>query len=126
MPGWIEVFALVGALIALGAMVMTVANLLRLPIPDGGSGETIERRLSVAIPARNEAKNIEECIRSVLGGGVAGVRVLVYDDQSDDGTGGILERMARSDERITIIPTQPMPSGWCGKQHACWRLAQHA
>ncbi len=126
MPTWFEVFALAGALIALGAFAMTMANLRRLPRPDAADEVARLTAMSVAIPARNEAENIEACIESVLAGGMTDVRVLVYDDQSDDGTGAILQRLSSEDERIVVVPTQPMPAGWCGKQHACWCLARHA
>lgn len=125
---WYEVLALLGVLIASGALAMTLVNLKRLPRPsqNESTGETHSSRLRVAIPARDESANIEACIRSVLSGGLEDVRVLVYDDQSSDGTSEIVARLAGEDSRIEIVPTHPMPSGWCGKQHACWRLGQFA
>lgn len=126
MPLWFEAFAVLGAIIAIGALAMTAANLRRLPIPAPASPDQPHAALSVAIPARNEADNIEDCIRSILRGGITSLRVLVYDDQSDDGTAEILARLASTDPRLEIVPTHPMPGGWCGKQHACWRLARHA
>lgn len=122
----LELIGVIGAAIALGAFVMTVCNLKRLPIPARVDGARAAGRLCVGIPARNEAANIEACVRSVLGGGVEGVRVLVYDDQSDDRTPEILSRLASEDHRVEVVPTEPMPTGWCGKQHACWRIARHA
>ncbi len=32
----------------------------------------------------------------------------------------------RRDPRVRAAPTQPLPAGWNGKQHACWRMAQAA
>ncbi|MFI4855962.1 MAG: glycosyltransferase [Phycisphaerales bacterium JB065] len=122
----LELIGVIGAAIALGAFVMTVCNLKRLPIPARVGGSRSGRRLCVGIPARNEAENIEACVRSVLGGGVEDVRVLVYDDQSDDGTTDIVSRLATEDGRVEVVPTEAMPAGWCGKQHACWRIARHA
>lgn len=123
-----EVLALLGSLIALGAIIMTVSNLRRLPIPEVAvdSDCTPEFRLCVCIPARNEAANIEACVRSVLASGPSSVRVLIYNDQSKDDTGAIVDRMAAADPRIMSVPTQRMPAGWCGKQHACWQLGQYA
>jgi len=125
---WYEVLALLGVLIASGAIAMTILNLRRLPKPGSteSSHESEPPRLRVAIPARDESANIEACIRSVLSGGLESVRVLVYDDQSSDGTSEIVARLASEDSRIETVPTHSMPPGWCGKQHACWRLGQHA
>jgi len=125
---WYEVLALLGVLIASGAFAMTMLNLKRLPKPGstGSANEAMPSRLCVAIPARDESANIEACIRSVLSGGLEDVRVLIYDDQSSDGTSEIVARMSGEDARIEAVPTHPMPLGWCGKQHACWRLGQFA
>lgn len=83
-------------------------------------------RVFVCIPARNEAANIEACVRGLLADPAPHLRVLVYDDQSTDGTGDILRRLAAEDPRVRPVPTLPLPEGWNGKQHACWRMARAA
>lgn len=84
--------------------------------------------LSVLIPARNEAANIEACIGSVLA--AAGERidleVVALDDASEDDTAAIVERLAAADPRIRLVPGVGLPAGWNGKQHACQRLAEAA
>lgn len=82
--------------------------------------------LCVCIPARNEEANIEACIRSLLSGGHERTQVLVYDDQSTDATPALLARLTAEDPRIVRVPTVPLPAGWNGKQHACWRMARAA
>jgi hypothetical protein len=52
--------------------------------------------------------------------------VVVLDDQSDDRTAEIVADHAARDGRIRLIPAPLLPDGWCGKQHACHVLAQHA
>jgi glycosyltransferase involved in cell wall biosynthesis len=52
--------------------------------------------------------------------------ILVYDDQSTDGTADVVRRFMARDSRIRLIDASPLPAGWCGKPHACWRLAQWA
>lgn len=125
---WWDGLSIAGFAIASFAAFMTVWNLRRLPWPPvvDAAGARASLPLSVCIPARNEAANIEACVRSVLGGGVEELRVYVYDDQSEDETPSILKQLTEEEPRLRIVPTQPMPSGWCGKQHACWRLAQAA
>ena len=83
-------------------------------------------RVAVCVPARNERENIEACVRSILSSLDADVRAYVYDDESTDGTGDILARLAAEDTRVVVVPRRPLPAGWNGKQHACFRMAEHA
>lgn len=75
--------------------------------------------VSVVIPARNEARNIERCLRSVLSNDYPRFDVLIVDDQSTDGTGDIAHSIAKSDARVRVIETGALPQGWFGKQWAC-------
>ncbi len=112
-------------LISMGALSMTVINLRLYRRPDQ-SQRVSEARVSVCIPARNEADNIEPCVRSLLASTHANIEVLVYDDQSTDATPDILDRLAAEDQRIRPLIALPLPDGWNGKQHACWRCAKEA
>ena len=77
--------------------------------------DPIDRRITVVVPARNEASRIEPCLRAVLGApGVA--EVIVVDDQSTDDTAAIaIRRGAR------VVDGTPLPAGWVGKP---WALQQ--
>ena len=50
----------------------------------------------------------------------------MLDDDSTDGTGEIVARLAAEDPRVRLVRGWPLPPGWCGKQHACGRLAEQA
>lgn len=82
--------------------------------------------VTVCIPARNESANIEACVRAALACGGPEVEVCVYDDQSTDGTGAIVGRLAAEDHRVRIVPTQPLPEGWNGKMWGCDRMGRAA
>jgi chlorobactene glucosyltransferase len=75
--------------------------------------------VSVVIPARNEARNIERCVRSVLASTYPRLEVIAVDDHSSDGTGDILAMMAEEDDRLRVVVPQPLPASWFGKQWAC-------
>ena len=75
--------------------------------------------VSVIIPARNEARNIERCVRSVLATTYPNLEVIVVDDHSTDGTRDIARRIAAGDQRLAVIPAPDLPPGWFGKQWAC-------
>ncbi|HVZ76639.1 MAG TPA: glycosyltransferase family 2 protein [Gemmatimonadaceae bacterium] len=82
--------------------------------------------VSVVIPARNEARNIERCVRSVLGTTYPNVEVIVVNDHSTDGTGDIAQRIAQGDARLAVLENPDLPAGWFGKQWACRTGAERA
>lgn len=75
--------------------------------------------VSVIIPARNEARNIERCVRSVLATQYAPIEVIVVDDRSTDGTAEIVEPATGG--RLRLVRGTEPPQGWFGKQ---WALVQ--
>lgn len=75
--------------------------------------------VSVIIPARNEQRNIERCVRSVLDTTYPNLEVIVVDDHSTDGTGDIARGIAQHDDRLRVVAAPDLPPGWFGKQWAC-------
>lgn len=83
-------------------------------------------RVSILVPARNEERNIEACVRSLLAQDYHDFEVLVLDDGSSDGTGLLLHRLARDHACLRVLEGRPLPPGWMGKQWACHQLVQAA
>ena len=81
-------------------------------------------RVSVCVPARNEAANIQACVQSILASEHVAVEVLVYDDQSQDETPAIIASMSARDGRCRSVPTAPMEAGWNGKQWGCEQMGK--
>jgi chlorobactene glucosyltransferase len=75
-------------------------------------------RVSIIVPARNEARAIEGAVRSHLAQDYPDWEVIVVDDQSTDGTGAILDRLAEANPRLRVIHNHALPDGWLGKPHA--------
>ncbi len=74
--------------------------------------------VSVCVPARNEARDIERCLISLLAQDYPRFEVIAVDDHSTDGTGAILERLSRQDARLTALKGAALPEGWLGKPFA--------
>lgn len=76
--------------------------------------------VAVIVPARDEAPLIGTTLGSLLAQDYPGLfRVILVDDGSTDGTGGIARGLA--DPRLTVIDGTPRPAGWSGK---LWAMAQ--
>jgi chlorobactene glucosyltransferase len=104
---------------------LTLINLLTWPrrhpaVPDG------DARISILIPARNEATTIEACVTAALAAPRSVNEVVVFDDASTDATPGILARLERRNPRLRIVQGHGLPDGWVGKPHACHQLSRHA
>jgi len=90
---------------------------------------TIRERVSILLPARNEAERITPTLRSLLAQeGLPDMEILVLDDGSSDGTADVVRQVVGSDPRVKVIdgPDDLPPTGWLGKSWACHRLAQEA
>jgi chlorobactene glucosyltransferase len=84
-------------------------------------------RVSVLIPARNEAATISSCVTSLLQQRYPDLEVMVLDDGSTDGTRRQLEALKVQYPQLTVIhATGDPPPGWNGKSFACLRLAERA
>jgi len=92
----------------------------------GRRGAQATGRVSVLIPARNEAASIEAAVRSVAASRHPVHEIVVYDDLSTDATPAILERLSREMPQLRVVKGFGLPDGWIGKPHACHQLARHA
>ena len=59
-----------------------------------------DRRATVCLPTYNERENLESMLRAL---GDAGVRVLVVDDNSPDGTGRLADRLAQELDYVDVL-----------------------
>ena len=79
--------------------------------------------LTVVVPARDEAEKIAATLDALMVADYAGVKVLVMDDRSTDGTGAIVdayvaEYAVRRPGALSAIHITELPEGWLGKTFA--------
>jgi 4,4'-diaponeurosporenoate glycosyltransferase len=89
--------------------------------PPGANPQGLAGRLSVIIPARNEAHNLPALLGSLAAQSVRPLEIIVVDDGSDDGTAEV----ARGGG-ARVIQSLPLPDDWRGKPWACHQGAQAA
>jgi len=119
--------AVVGTLAATALTAHTALNLTRLRRPDGLPPAPVAERVSVLVPARDEAHRIAPTIVSVLAQQqVPDLEVLVLDDGSTDGTAAVVRAAASGDPRLRVLTGADLPPGWLGKPHACHQLSAQA
>jgi chlorobactene glucosyltransferase len=78
--------------------------------------------VSVLVPARNEELNIENILASLLNQDYPHYEVIVLNDSSEDGTGGIIAKMKHRHPELVVLNGKPLESGWTGKCFACKQL----
>jgi hypothetical protein len=109
--------------VVLALLVHTAVNAVLLRRPTRGA--CVEEMVSILMPMRDEAARLEPALRSVVAQrGLARREILVYDDESQDGTTALVTSVAS--DAVTVLPTRTLPPGWLGKPHACWQLARAA
>ena len=72
------------------------------------SENTGEIKVSVIIPARNEERNIEEALQSILHQDYENLEIIIVNDRSTDSTGEIIDRMAKSNQNERRIMRFPL------------------
>jgi chlorobactene glucosyltransferase len=92
-------------------------------VPGGIRTEAPQELVSIVVPARNEERNIERCVRSLGAQRFGAFEIIVVDDRSEDATAKILERLAADEPRLRVIAGAELPAGWVGKP---WALQQGA
>ncbi len=87
---------------------------------------TARELISVLIPVRNEEKTIRILLHDLMSQTCENIEILLFDDESDDGTAAIVQECMKQDPRIRLYSSSGLPEGWLGKSHACHQLAKHA
>ena len=83
-------------------------------------------RVSVLVPARNEEKRIAPLLEGLASQDYPSYEVLALDDESTDGTLGLMKGFARSRRNFRVLEGKPLPPYWRGKPWACHQLARSA
>lgn len=78
-------------------------------------------RVSLVVPARDEAATIEGAVESKLRQDYPDLEMVLVDDRSTDGTAAVADMFASRDSRVRAQHIVELPHGWLGKVHALHR-----
>ena len=116
-----SLYWLLNAVMAL-QVIRGVALLDDAPLPQ----ELAWPRISLIVPACNEANTLEPAMASRLREDYPDLEIILVDDRSSDGTDKIVDRIAASDSRVKALHITMLPVGWLGKVYAMHRGVQVA
>ncbi len=122
----LSLFAFFTALCALGLFISTALN-IRRSRSYGISTKYSHKDLptvTVAIPARNETDDLQDCLDSLIANTYPKLEILVLDDCSHDGTADIIKQYAHDGVRF-ISGSEP-DNKWLPKNLAYQRLTSEA
>lgn len=112
--------ALIPILLALWTTGWWLRPRLMAPMPSGTSSVD-PSKVSVIVPARNEAHHLPRLIHSFRAQRIWPLEILVVDDHSEDNTAEIAKAMG-----ARVIPSEALPDDWRGKTWACHQGAKQA
>ncbi len=98
----------------LGPFLAKAPDLKRLP------------KVSLLVPARNEAQNIRGCLEGLLAQGYPDFDLTILDDHSEDETAAIVQEYQQKSDCIKLVSGKALPAGWTGKNWACHQLSEVA
>ena len=110
----------------MGMGLILLSNWWRFPRLRDSTAADDGPKVSLLIPARNEAATIGQTVEGLLCQSYLHYELLLLDDHSGDGTASVAKAGAEGDSRLRILQGRPIPRGWLAKSWACQQLAAQA
>lgn len=123
---FLDLFLFSQLAVAAGLFVITSRNLKKLKYtpPDSFLADRQLPTVTVAIPARNETTDLEECLRTVLANDYPKLEVIVLDDCSQGQTADIIKSFAH--DGVRFVRGDEPAERWLAKNQAYERLYKEA
>jgi glycosyltransferase involved in cell wall biosynthesis len=123
---WLYLFLLHGQFWRISRILVPGSNRVTGAARSSTAVEATSLRITVVIPARDEADVVGRCVTSLLRqqGGSNVLHIFLVDDASSDATAEIARTAAQAAgkaEQLTVIAGRPLVPGWSGK---LWAVQQ--
>lgn len=128
MTGWIFLLVL-GLAVWLAALVWNALNARGVLLLSGAMDFSLREhpRVSILIPARNEAETLRTTLPAFLSQDYDNYEVILVDDASTDRTPELAKRFeALFPHRLRVLRVESLPENWVGKPHALHTAFQQA
>ena len=108
--------------VAAGICAVTVNNVIKLSfkMPETFLTDNELPTVTVAIPARNETTDLQECLRTILANDYPKLEIIVLDDCSQDKTAEIIKSFAH--DGVRFVKGDPPADRWLAKNQAYQKL----
>ncbi len=104
-------------------LIFTVGNSLSMRVVRSKFAEKVETSVSILVPMRNEERNVDGVLTSLLSSmHLAHSELIVLDDYSSDSTAALLGNYPGAQVHSGI----ELPNYWLGKNFACHQLVTHS
>jgi chlorobactene glucosyltransferase len=111
--------------ILVAMLAITLLNLITFPRLRPNE-PVLYPQVSILIPVRDEAPIIKKTLAAWREQSCPNFEIIVLDDESQDSTYHIVNRIVAQDSRLHLLRGSKLPSGWTGKNWACFQLAESA
>lgn len=113
-------------LVATVIVMTTLRNIIKLKYkkPESYLSDKELPTVTVAIPARNETIDLQECLRTVLANDYPKLEVIVLDDCSQTRTADIIRSFAQ--DGVRFVRGEPPADRWLAKNQAYQKLYEHS
>lgn len=123
---YVRLLTIAQLIVAAGILLITLRNITKLSFKMSATFLT-DRELptvSVAIPARNETKDLQECLNTILANDYPKLEIIVLDDCSQGKTAEIIKSFAQ--DGVRFIQGEAPAERWLAKNQAYQQLYQEA
>ncbi len=118
------------ALVWISRARLALESLRVMPVIEPETAQHLASRpfVSIIVPAKNEERNIQGCLASLLAQDYPHFEIIAVDDRSSDRTPSLLEDLRRQESsgRLVVISNSLTAEKWTGKNFAVHTGAQKA
>lgn len=119
----VQMFSLLVAILLLISLMLNLRKLRYKPAKTFLADSELPT-VTVAIPARNETADLEDCLQSIIASDYPKLEIIVLDDCSQDKTAEIIRSFAH--DGVRFVQGSPPPKRWLAKNHAYQRLLEES